>query len=183
VTMAEVIRDEYETGIEIAPVPMFVQSGDDRYDNVDKMVLKEADVLPHGLINHIGTKLGADGELLDEYVTWVRDRILALRPRPEYEPVLHFDVYGTIGAAFGGEVERVAGYLAALGKRAKPFRMGVEHVHRRGKPRRAGGELGRAQGGVAPPVAAMCGSRPTNGATPWRTSNSSWRRARRTSSM
>jgi methylaspartate ammonia-lyase len=128
VTMAEVIRDEYETGIEIAPVPMFVQSGDDRYDNVDKMVLKEADVLPHGLVNHIGTKLGADGELLEAYVTWVRDRILALRPRPEYAPVLHFDVYGTIGAAFGGDVERVADYLAALGKRATPFRMGVEHV-------------------------------------------------------
>ncbi|MCW2869214.1 methylaspartate ammonia-lyase [Actinacidiphila oryziradicis] len=128
VTMAEVIRDEYDTGIEIAPVPMFVQTGDDRYNNVDKMVLKEADVLPHGLINHVETKLGRDGELLAEYVTWVRDRIVALRTRPEYEPVLHFDVYGTVGAEFDGDVERVADYLAGLGERARPFRLRVEHV-------------------------------------------------------
>ncbi len=56
-SMAEVIRDEYETGVELVPVPMFVQSGDDMHDNVDKMVLKEADVLPHGLINHVETKV------------------------------------------------------------------------------------------------------------------------------
>jgi methylaspartate ammonia-lyase len=128
VTMAEVIRDEYDTGIEIAPVPMFVQSGDDRYNQVDKMVLKEADVLPHGLINHLETKLGRDGELLAEYVTWVRDRIITLRTRPEYEPVLHFDVYGTVGVAFDGDVERVADYLVGLGERARPFRLRVEHV-------------------------------------------------------
>jgi methylaspartate ammonia-lyase len=128
VTMAEVIRDEYDTGIGIAPVPMFVQTGDDRYDNVDKMVLKQADVLPHGLINHVGTKLGRDGELFAEYVTWVRDRIIALRTRPEYEPVLHFDVYGTVGAAFNGDVQRVAAYLAGLGERAQPFGLRVEHV-------------------------------------------------------
>ena len=127
-TMAEVIQDEYNTGIEIAPVPMFVQSGDDRYNNVDKMVLKEADVLPHGLINHVETKLGRDGELLAEYVTWVRNRILTLRRQPSYEPVLHFDVYGTIGLAFNGDVERSADYLVALGKLAKPFRLRIEHV-------------------------------------------------------
>lgn len=128
VTMAEVVRDEYDTGVEIAPVPIFVQTGDDRHGNVDKMVLKEAGVLPHGLINHIETKLGRGGELLAEYVTWVRERIVALRTRPEYEPVLHFDVYGTIGAAFGDDVERVADYLASLGKRAQPFGLRLEHV-------------------------------------------------------
>jgi methylaspartate ammonia-lyase len=128
VTMAEVVRDEYHTGIEIRPVPMFVQSGDDRYVNVDKMVLKEADVLPHGLINDVDTKLGRDGEVLIAYATWVRDRILALRTHAPYEPSLHFDVYGTIGLAFGGDVERVADYLVALGDAARPFRVCVEHV-------------------------------------------------------
>jgi methylaspartate ammonia-lyase len=128
VTMAEVIRDEYDTGIEIMPVPMFVQTGDDRHNNADKMVLKQADVLPHGLINHVATKLGHDGELLADYVTWVRDRILALRTRPDYEPVLHFDVYGTIGDAFDNDIELAADYLARLGKLAQPFRLQVEHV-------------------------------------------------------
>jgi methylaspartate ammonia-lyase len=127
VTMAEVVRDEYQTEVAIRPVPIFVQSGDDRYTNVDKMVLKDADVLPHGLINDVGTKLGENGELLLAYVAWVRDRILALRARPTYEPRLHFDVYGTIGRAFGGDVERVAGYLALLGDAARPFGLCVEH--------------------------------------------------------
>ncbi len=127
-TMAEVVRDEYATGIAIRPVPMFVQSGDDRYANVDKMVLKEADVLPHGLINEVETKLGRDGELLLAYVAWVRDRIIKLRARPEYSPRLHFDVYGTIGAAFDGDIEHVAAYLTRLGAVAKPFSVCVEHA-------------------------------------------------------
>jgi methylaspartate ammonia-lyase len=128
VTMAEVVRDEYQTGITIAPVPLFVQSGDERYTNVDKMVLKEADVLPHGLINEVETKLGRDGEKLLEYVAWVRDRILKLRARPGYSPRLHFDVYGTIGAAFGGDVDAIATYLTRLGDTAHPFSVCVEHV-------------------------------------------------------
>ena len=127
-TKAEVVRDEYATGIAIAPVPLFVQSGDDRYTNVDKMVLKEADVLPHGLINEVDTKLGRDGELLLEYVAWVRDRIITLRARPDYVPRLHFDVYGTIGLVFDGDVDRVAGYLTRLGETAKPFAVCIEHV-------------------------------------------------------
>ncbi len=128
VTMAEVVRDEYETGINIAPVALFVQSGDDRYINVDKMVLKEADVLPHGLINEAETKLGRDGGLLLDYVAWVRDRIIRLRTRAEYSPQLHFDVYGTIGAAFGGDINEIADYLVRLGTAAQPFAVCVEHV-------------------------------------------------------
>jgi methylaspartate ammonia-lyase len=126
-TMAEVVRDEYQTGAEIVPVPMFVQSGDDRYDNVDKMILKRADVLPHGLVNNIDTKLGRDGELLLSYLSWVRDRVLALGAG-DYAPVLHLDVYGTIGEAFDGDVERVAYYLTRLGEVASPFQLRVEHA-------------------------------------------------------
>jgi methylaspartate ammonia-lyase len=126
VTMAEVVRDDYRTGVEIAPVPMFVQSGDDRYGNVDKMVLKEADVLPHGLVNQVGSKLGSRGEILAQYVRWIRGRILALRGRGDYEPLIHLDVYGTIGLAFGGDVARVADYLVSLESLAAPFRVRVE---------------------------------------------------------
>jgi methylaspartate ammonia-lyase len=127
VTMAEVIRDEYDTGIEIAPVPIFVQSGDERYDSVDKMILKEAGALPHGLINSVEGKLGVRGELLADYVSWVRDRVLAIRRRPDYEPTLHFDTYGTIGLIFDADNTQMAAYLAELGDRAAPFRLRIEH--------------------------------------------------------
>ena len=127
-TMAEIIADEYETGIEIAIVPMHTQSGDDRYDNVDKMILKEAGVLPHGLINNVETKLGAHGELLKEYVTWVRNRILHLRENSSYNPVLQFDVYGTIGQIFDSNISQCAEYLIQLGELAAPFALRIEHV-------------------------------------------------------
>jgi methylaspartate ammonia-lyase len=127
VTMAEVVRDEYDTGIEIAPVPMFVQSGDERHDSVDKMILKEAGALPHGLINSVEGKLGARGELLADYVSWVRDRVLTVRRRPDYEPTLHFDTYGTVGLIFDADDTRMAAYLAQLGERAAPFRLRIEH--------------------------------------------------------
>jgi methylaspartate ammonia-lyase len=128
VTMAEVIKDEYQTGIDIAIVPMHTQSGDDRYSNVDKMILKESGVLPHGLINNLETKLGADGQIFKDYVLWVRNRVLEIRKRATYNPVLQFDVYGTIGQAFESDIDKCADYLVEVSKLAEPFLLRVEHV-------------------------------------------------------
>jgi methylaspartate ammonia-lyase len=130
VTMAELVRDEYQTGVTLGPVPMFAQCGEDRYGNVDKMILKEAGALPHGLINNVPELVGPGGELFAQYVRWVRDRVLRLRARPEYEPVLHFDTYGTIGLAFGQDTGAMADYLGRLGDDAAPFRLRIEQpVH------------------------------------------------------
>jgi methylaspartate ammonia-lyase len=128
ITMAEVIQNEYKTGIKIAIVPMHTQSGDDRYSNVDKMIMKAAGVLPHGLINNLETKLGIDGVIFKEYVTWVRDRTLEMRTDNNYNPVLQFDVYGTIGQAFNSNVEKCADYLVAVGEIAAPFQLRIEHA-------------------------------------------------------
>lgn len=130
VTMAEVVRDEYETGVTLEPVPTFAQCGEDRYGHVDKMILKEVSALPHGLINNAAKLVGPGGELLLDYVRWVRDRVLRLRTRDTYDPVLHFDTYGTIGLAFGMKTEAIAEYLSRLGGAAAPFRLRVEQpVH------------------------------------------------------
>jgi methylaspartate ammonia-lyase len=126
-TMAEVVRDEYATGADLVPVPMFAQTGDDRYANAEKMILKRVDVLPHGLINNVETKLGHKGELLEEYLRWLVERIDRLRPDDCYRPRLHFDTYGTVGLAFDGDVDAVAGYLARLGDLAGPHELVVEH--------------------------------------------------------
>lgn len=98
ITMAEVIRNEYNPENKVLkPVPIFAQSGDDRYNNVDKMILKEVDTMPHALINNVKEKLGYNGELLIEYVQWMKDRIIKYRQREDYMPILHVDVYGTVG--------------------------------------------------------------------------------------
>jgi methylaspartate ammonia-lyase len=127
ITMAEVIRKEYNITEEIyKSVPVFTQSGDDRYDNVDKMIIKEADVLPHALINNVDKKLGKKGELLLEYVGWLRDRIIKHRIREDYKPVLHIDVYGTIGIAFNNDLNQIFDYLVTLENQAKPFKLRIE---------------------------------------------------------
>jgi len=125
--MCEVVADEYNLTVSETPIPVFTQSGDARYDNADKMIMKGADVLPHALINNVVTKLGENGEKLLSYVEWLRDRILALRTDESYLPVLHIDVYGTIGAWLGNDnYEAMADYIETLGKAAKPFHLRIE---------------------------------------------------------
>lgn len=127
ITMAEVIRDEYDVeGDVYDPIPVFTQSGDDRHDNADKMIIKQADVLPHALINNVETKLGKNGEILLEYIAWLRDRILKYRTREDYSPVFHMDVYGTIGLAFDYDVDKMFNYLLKCEETAKPFRIRIE---------------------------------------------------------
>ncbi|MBI6874597.1 methylaspartate ammonia-lyase [Clostridium aciditolerans] len=126
ITMAEVIRNEYNPEAEIKRVPIFTQSGDDRYDNSDKMIIKGADVMPHALINNVEEKLGLKGEKLLDYVKWLRDRVLQLRTTEEYNPIFHIDVYGTIGAAFDCNIKVMADYLGTLEEVAKPFQLRIE---------------------------------------------------------
>jgi len=125
--MCEVVADEYGCTVSEKTIPIFTQSGDARYDNADKMIIKGADVLPHALINNVAEKLGNNGEKLMEYVAWLRDRILANRSGEAYHPVMHIDVYGTIGAAFGNNNYQVmADYIEKLGEIAKPFHLRIE---------------------------------------------------------
>ena len=125
--MCEVVADEYGCTVADKPVPIFTQSGDDRYDNSDKMIIKGAQVLPHALINNVHDKLGEHGEKLAEYVTWLRNRILEHRHDSAYAPVLHIDCYGTIGQVFGNNnYKDMADYIEELGKLAKPFHLRIE---------------------------------------------------------
>ena len=125
--MCEVVADEYGCTVSEKPIPVFTQSGDDRYNNSDKMILKGAQVLPHALINNVEEKLGRNGEKLADYIAWLRDRILAFRHDDSYNPVLHIDCYGTIGAIYGNNnYTAMADYLAKLEEIAKPFHLRIE---------------------------------------------------------
>ncbi len=125
--MAEVIAEEYKTGgVTTTPIPIFTQSGDNRYDNTDKMILKGANVLPHGLINHVETKLGKNGELLVEYVKWLAKRSRELAPYEGYQPIIHIDVYGTIGIAFNNDWEKITDYFAVLADAADGLTIRIE---------------------------------------------------------
>ncbi len=122
----EVVCDEWNLPLEAKPVAIFGQTGDNRYESVDKMILKKVDALPHGLINSVDEKLGRDGGKLREYIRWLSERIRALRSDPGYRPALHVDVYGTIGLVFGNDPGRVASYIASLEKEAGVFPLWIE---------------------------------------------------------
>ncbi len=127
ITMAEVVRKEYNIkNKDYKRVPLFAQSGDDRYTNVDKMIIKEVEVMPHALINNIDTKLGSKGEILKEYVAWLRSRVLNLRHKESYNPIFHIDVYGTIGIIFNQDIRKIYQYLKELEETAKPFTLRIE---------------------------------------------------------
>jgi methylaspartate ammonia-lyase len=124
--MCEVVAEEYNTTVSEKEISIFTQSGDDRYDSSDKMIIKGAPVLPHALINNVAEKLGNNGEILLKYVTWLKNRILSLRTSDAYNPVLHIDVYGTIGAAFNLDMDKMVAYFAELEKAAAPLKLRIE---------------------------------------------------------
>lgn len=123
--MWEVLAEEYQLPLILEPVPIFAQSGDDRYTNADKALIKGADVLPHGLINQIPGKLGLKGVELHKYVVWLRRRVEELGGK-DYRPVLHLDVYGTLGLAFNHDLEQICDYLCRLEEAAKPLFLRLE---------------------------------------------------------
>ncbi|MDO5036568.1 MAG: methylaspartate ammonia-lyase [Porphyromonas sp.] len=124
--MAEVIAEEYGTSISKTMIPIFTQSGDDRYLNADKMIMKETQVLPHALFNHVEKKVGLKGEKLRDYVQWLRNRVIEKRTREDYNPIFHIDVYGTLGIVFDNDFEKVADYIGELAEVAKPFHLRIE---------------------------------------------------------
>ncbi|MFI6153005.1 methylaspartate ammonia-lyase [Kitasatospora sp. NPDC051170] len=123
-TMCEVLCAEYGLPVVVEPVPVYAQTGDERYGNADKMIIKRVDALPHGLINN-RAKFGAEGEKLLAYVGWLAERITLLGG-PGYRPVLHFDCYGQPGAAFDGDLPRVAEYLERVERAAGGLAVRIE---------------------------------------------------------
>lgn len=124
--MAIRVCREYGLQVDPTPVPLFGQSGDDRYTAVDKMILKEVDALPHGLINSIPKKLGYRGELLKEYIRWIAQRVRSFRRQESYLPDIHVDVYGTIGLMVEDDLDQVVEYLAGLQQDAGEFTLYIE---------------------------------------------------------
>ena len=122
-TMAEVIADSYGLQVSREPIPLFSQSGGERYTNVDKMILKGVKAFPHGLIN--SPKLvGVEGRRLIEYVKWVRNRILKVGGE-DYQATILIGLYGTLGEVFN-DLGAIANYLIKLEKAAEPFPLWIE---------------------------------------------------------
>lgn len=125
-TMCEVVLEEYHLPIDLTPVRLNAQSGDDRYQNVDKMILKKVGMMPHGLINNVEKKLGAgDGKIFLNWIEWVTQRIKEIG-EPDYNPVMRYDMYGTIGYCFDNNLDKVLEYLLKMEEICKPYQVFCE---------------------------------------------------------
>lgn len=125
--MCDVVAAAYDQAVSETRIPIFSQSGDRRHSNADLMIIKAAEVLPHALINNLATKLGKQGELLRDYIVWLRERIALIKQDESYLPVFHIDVYGTIGQLFGVDnIAAMASYLKTLVEAAAPHQLRIE---------------------------------------------------------
>ncbi|RWI16717.1 methylaspartate ammonia-lyase [Mesorhizobium sp.] len=123
-TMAEAVCRSFDLPLPTRGVPLYAQSGDAREINVDKMILKNVDVLPHGLINS-RQKFGIGGQTFLAFVEWVAARTQQIG-RPGYRPVLHFDVYGWIGLELGLDPQAIADFICRVGDKVPDFNLNIE---------------------------------------------------------
>ncbi len=126
VSMARVVLGAYGLEAGFDRIPIFAQTGDERYANADKMIIKGAEVIPHGLINNIDDKLGREGEKLAAYIEWLKNRVAKLKPSPDYLPMLHIDVYGNLGRIFENDPVAIARYLKSLEPAAGEHELYIE---------------------------------------------------------
>lgn len=49
---------------------------------------------------------------------------------PNYEPMIHFDVYGSLGRAFGHDARRIADFIMKLEEAVRPYTLQIEKMAR-----------------------------------------------------
>ena len=125
-TPTDVLAAAYDTDPATTPVPVFGQSGDERWTNAEKMLLKGVPVLPHGLFNSV-EKVGREGETLREYLAGLSELTDTLGA-DGYAPRFHVDVYGMLGEIFEPPYDRteVTAYFETLREAAAPYPLQVE---------------------------------------------------------
>ena len=92
---------------------------------IDRMILKRVELLPHASFQQVERDIGLKGEKLIAYAQGVVRRVREIGD-PDYRPVIHLDVYGTIGEAFGDDIDAVARYLGELKAAVEPHDLLVE---------------------------------------------------------
>ena len=124
-TVAEVVADEYETRIAGRPIAITAscELGDLR--QLDRMILKRLELLPHSFFTDIETEVGRSGEIFAKHVAKVSRRIQKIGAS-DYRPRLHFDLCGTLGEVFDLDIERLATFLGTLLKKAAPYDLLIE---------------------------------------------------------
>ena len=143
-TMTEVVAREYECVISPHPIPILSMCPTREREQVDKMILKRADILPHGDFIRVEEDLGPDAHKMSDYVQWLAKRIDHLGG-DDYKPTLHIDVYGTLGEFFDMDLDRIADFLGSLERDANAFEATRGNPDHRRDPGRSDRSLRRLE--------------------------------------
>ena len=124
-TMAEVIAREYGSTIATAPIAILASCHKDDAGQLDRVILKRVELLPHASFQIVSEHVGLQGEKLMEFVRRVAGRIKEIGDA-DYRPRIHVDLYGTLGELFSMQLEPLADYLGKLREQAGAYGLLVE---------------------------------------------------------
>ncbi|MBI2290102.1 MAG: methylaspartate ammonia-lyase [Betaproteobacteria bacterium] len=124
-TMAEVIAREYGCTIATAPIPILASCHKDDAGQLDRVILKRVELLPHASFQIVAEHVGLQGEKLMAFVRRVAGRIKEIGDA-DYRPRIHVDLYGTLGELFSMQIEPLASYLGKLREEAGAYGLLVE---------------------------------------------------------
>ena len=124
-TMAEVIAREYGSTISTQPIPILASCHKDDHGQLDRVILKRVELLPHASFQIVSEHVGLQGEKLMAFVRRVAGRIKEIGDA-DYHPRIHVDLYGTLGELFAMHFEPLADYLGKLRQESGGYKLLVE---------------------------------------------------------
>lgn len=124
-TMAEVIAREYGSTIATVPIPILASCHKDDLGQLDRVILKRVELLPHASFQIVSEHVGLRGEKLAAFVRRVATRVKEIGGA-DYHPRIHVDLYGTLGELFDMKVEPLADYLGKLREESGAYGLLVE---------------------------------------------------------
>ena len=124
-TMTEVIAREYGSTIATVPIPILASCHKDDHGQLDRVILKRVELLPHASFQIVSEHVGLQGEKLMAFVKRVAGRIKEIGAA-DYHPRIHVDLYGTLGELFSMQIEPLAEYLGKLREESGAYGLLVE---------------------------------------------------------
>jgi len=124
-TMAETIAREYGSTISKTPIPILASCHKDDPGQLDRVILKRVELLPHASFQIVSEHVELQGEKLMAFVRRVATRCREIGDA-DYNPRIHVDLYGTLGELFEMKIEPLADYLGKLRQESGPYKLLVE---------------------------------------------------------
>ena len=124
-TMAETIAGEYGSTLSTTPIPILASCHKDDLGQLDRVILKRVELLPHASFQIVKDHIGLEGEKLAAFVRRVASRIREIGDA-DYRPRIHVDLYGTLGELFSMQIGPLADYLGRLREEAGQYGLLVE---------------------------------------------------------